>query len=140
MDAVTDPSLQHIPFGPRNLQSGGFQAPHENLASQLGPDFDPNNCYPHNFSTANNVYTQSQPQSRARLQSQQVNGGPQPASHSPTSPNAQSGDSAFNAANGTQYPALPSEQQYNNQQPMDLYTPLRALQQHGTSPGGYQEG
>jgi glutathione S-transferase len=144
MEAVTDPSLHHHSFAPRSLQAAGFPAPHETLASQLGPDFDPNNCYPHNFSTANNVYgqsqAQSQPQSRVRLQSQQVNGSHQAASHSPTSQSAQSSDNNFSAANGTRYPLLASEPHYTNQQPLSLYTPVRALQQPGNSPGGYHGG
>jgi glutathione S-transferase len=138
MEAVTDPSLHHHPFGPRSLQSAGFPAPHETLASQLGPNFDPNNCYPHNFYAQSQ--TRSQPQPRIPLQSQQVNGHHQATSHSPNSQNAQSNNSNFNAANGTRYPVLASEQHYNDQQPLNLYTPVRALHQQGNTPGGYHGG
>jgi glutathione S-transferase len=147
MDAVTDPALHQVPFDTRNLQSASFQPPHRTLASQLegqlGPDFDPNNCYPHSFSTANNVYAQSQaqsqPQPRVPLQSQQPNGRQPAVDHSPTHHNVQSGNNTFNTG-GARYPALAAEQQYQNQQPLTLYTPVRALQQQESSPGAFQGG
>src|SRR3954452_24134324 len=127
MDAVTDPALHQIPFDTRNLQSASFQPPHRTLASQLeaqlGPDFDPNDCYPHSFSTANNVYAQSQaqsqPQPRVPLQSQQPNGRQPAANHSPPHHDAQSGNNTFGGS-GAPYPALAAEQQYQNQQPLAL--------------------
>lgn len=138
MDAVTDPSLHHHSFASRNLQSPDFPAPHETLAAQLGPNFDPNNCYPPNFYAQSQA--RAQPQSRVTLQSQQVNGRHQTTSRSPPSQNAQSSENNFSAANGTRYPVLASEQHYNNQQPLNPYTPVRALQQQESSPGGYPGG
>jgi glutathione S-transferase len=78
------------------------------------------------------------------LPSQQVNGRHQNPSHSPPSQNAQPSEpnfgAAIGAANGARYPVLASEQHYNTQQPLNPYTPVRALQQQASSPGGYQGG
>lgn len=151
MEAVTDPALQHLPVNLRHLHSAGFQPPHHTLASQIGNDYDSNNfqAYPslddiprdsvngHNVASNNNAYPQGHPhpQHRPRLQDEQVNG-QHPPIHSPIHQNAQPSNSPYEASLGARYPVMSPGQQYPGQQPLSLYTPVRALQQQEGSPGG----
>ena len=143
MDVVTDPALHHLPVTLRNLQSTAFQPPHPALASQLDPEFDSSGYQPYtgiddiqrstisgqHLSPNNNLFAQPQSQPRARLHGQRVNGQHDGHQHTPILRPGQSPSSVYHPDSGSRYSVLASEDHFSSQQPLNLYTPVRALQQ-----------